>query len=404
MLRARIVRDVAELEALVPAWRALLGRAAHAEPVLTPLWLLAWWRVFGDADGRALQAVAVEEGGDLVALVPLARRLAAHRRAIPTRRLELLASGEDEADEIGSDYVGALVASGREAEVAEIVAQALGRRALVDDWDELRMPAMNGEDAFVPALAARLGDEGCVVSVDAYAQCPHVPLPSSWDDYLRALGSSRRYVVVRSLRALEAWAGPGGWERRVARTPEELTEGVRILHDLHAERWTAAGRSGVFASRRFARFHDEVMPRMLAGEDGTSLELSWLSVHGRPIAAAYNVVYREKVYFYQSGRSVDVPKGVRPGIALHALALRASIEAGRREYDFLAGTSRYKCDLGLAMRPLVTLRAVAPSLRARAVEVVRSMTERAIAGVRAAARRTQPASATPAGTQEPASE
>jgi CelD/BcsL family acetyltransferase involved in cellulose biosynthesis len=398
MLRARIVHTPVELEAMVPGWRALLQRAAHPEPVLTPLWLLAWWRVFGEHDGRALQVLAVEDGAELVGLVPLARRLAAHRRAIPTRRLELLASGEDEADEIGSDYLGALVAGGHAKDVAQHTARALCTGELGSEWDELRMPAMNGEDPFVTALAQRLRAEGCLVSVDPYAECPHVPLPPSWDAYLRALGSSRRYVVVRSLRELDGWAGSDGWERRVARTRDELAEGTAILRSLHSERWTAAGRSGVFASRRFTQFHEEVMPRLLAGEDGASLELSWLSVRGEPIAAAYNVVYRDKVYFYQSGRRLDVPKGIRPGIALHALALRASIEAGRREYDFLAGTSRYKRDLALALRPLVTLRAVAPGLRARAVEAARSMAERAIAGVRGAVRRE------PAGAQEPAPE
>ena len=50
------------------------------------------------------------------------------------------------------------------------------------------------------------------------------------------------------------------------------------------------------------------------------------------------------------------------GIVLHAHAIRSAIDAGRREYDFLAGTSRYKLDLALATRPLVVLRATPPSL------------------------------------------
>ena len=103
------------------------------------------------------------------------------------------------------------------------------------------------------------------------------------------------------------------------------------------------------------------MPRLWAGEDGASLELLWLVVRGEPIAASYNVVFGNKVYFYQSGRRMDVPKAVRPGIAMHALAIQRSIEAGRREYDFLQGASRYKRDLALASRALVTLRAVAPA-------------------------------------------
>ena len=97
---------------------------------------------------------------------------------------------------------------------------------------------------------------------------------------------------------------------------------------------------------------------------------------------AYSIVYGGRVYFYQSGRSLDVPKSLKSGIALHALAIRASIEAGRLEYDFLAGDSQYKRDLSLAARPIVCLRAVAGSARARGVEAARRFADRAIARVR----------------------
>jgi CelD/BcsL family acetyltransferase involved in cellulose biosynthesis len=383
MSHARILTSLSDLELLVPAWRRLLARASHPEPVLTPLWLLAWWRQFGEADRRELRVVAVEDGGELTGLVPLSRRAASHRRAIPVRRLELLGSGEPEADEIGSDYLGGLALPGSEEDVARAVAAAIQSRAL-GEWDELQMPAMSAEDPLVPRLADALGERGAAATLIPGPECPYIPLPATWDEYLRALGSSRRYVVTRSLRELDKWTGPGGWEVRTAQTAGELAEGKRVLSTLHGERWSSVGRSGVFDSRRFEAFHDDVMPRMLAGEDGASLELIWLLAKGEPIAAVYNIVYGNKVYFYQSGRRVDVPKAIRPGIALHAMAIRRSIEAGRREYDFLAGASRYKRDLALAFRPLVTLRAVAPGLRARAVEAARLFAEEAIVRVRSA--------------------
>ena len=381
MPRRRIVTDVSELEGLVPAWRRLLGRAVHAEPVRTPLWLLAWWRQFGEADGRALRVVAVEEGGELVGLVPLALRVAAHRRAIPVRRVELLGTGEEEADEIASDYVGGLVAEGWQDEVARGVADALVDSSL-GEWDELRLPAMSSEDPFVPRLAEALRARGLAAAVTRSGEAHFAALPRAWSTYLRELGSSRRYVVTRSLRELDRWAGEGGWELRSALTASDLDEGRRVLHDLHAQRWAAAGRRGVFASAPFKRFHDEVMPRLWAGEDGATLDLLWLVVRGEPIAASYSVVFGNKVYFYQSGRRMDVPKAVRPGIAMHALAIKRSIEVGRREYDFLQGASRYKRDLARGSRALVTLRAVAPHLRGRAVEAVRRLAERTIAQVR----------------------
>jgi hypothetical protein len=389
MLQTDVIQSLSGLELLVPRWRALLQRAVHAQPVKTPLWLLGWWREFGADDGRSMRVLTVQDGDELIALVPLSLRTTKYRQAIPVRCLELLGTGEDESDEICSEYVGALVAHGHEDGVASVTARAL-RDGSLGAWDELHMPRMSGEDPFVPKLAAALSAAGVAASIRQSGTCPYVPLPSTWEDYLRALPSARRYVVTRSLRELEQWAGKGGFTLHRVRTTEELAQGKRILHELHAERWRAAGRSGVFSAARFAHFHDDVMPRMLAGEDGAWLELGWLEARGKPIAATYNIAFAGNVYFYQGGRCLDLPKKLRAGIAMHALSIRECIEAGRREYDLLAGTSRYKMDLATALRPLVTLRAVAPTFRARVLEVARRITDRAAARVRNARAKTSP--------------
>src|SRR3974390_2789624 len=109
MLRARVITESAELERLAPEWRRLLTRASHPQPVLTPMWLLTWWREFGCTGGGAVRSLAFEDAGGLVGLLPLARRATTHRATIPVRRLELLGTGEPEADEICSEYLGALV-------------------------------------------------------------------------------------------------------------------------------------------------------------------------------------------------------------------------------------------------------------------------------------------------------
>ncbi|XYI04099.1 GNAT family N-acetyltransferase [Sorangium sp. So ce1128] len=162
-----------------------------------------------------------------------------------------------------------------------------------------------------------------------------------------------------------------------------------MLVRLHAERWSAEGRAGVFASRRFREFHDEVMPAMF--ERG-ALDLAWLSARGEPVAALYNLVWNNKLYFYQCGRRVDLPKGLRPGTVIHAHAIRAAIAEGRREYDFLDSPCQYKLALSLSARPLVELRAARPSVNdsaRRAAELaaheLRVLKRRVLATWRAAA-------------------
>jgi CelD/BcsL family acetyltransferase involved in cellulose biosynthesis len=73
-----------------------------------------------------------------------------------------------------------------------------------------------------------------------------------------------------------------------------------------------------------------------------------------------------------------VPKGIRPGIVLHARAIRRAIDAGLSEYDFLGGTSQYKLDLATNVRPLAGLRAAPFHLAERA----RGAAERGLALVR----------------------
>lgn len=352
-LECKLVRDGAGMAQFEPAWRALLAHSSSDEPTLAPLWLSTWWHVFGSQGGRQLRIALFFRGARLVGMAPLIARRHWYFPAIPFRRLEWLASGEPEAEEIGSDYLGVVAERGMEEEVVKAFATAIAGGKL-GPWDELVLPAMNGESPTASLLGRALTQVGIATTSESTVSCPYIALPSTWEQYVASLTSAGRYLITRSLRDVDEWA-KGDVELHEARTLPELDEGKEILKRLHGDRWGAEGRSGVFGSPRFTAFHDEVMPLLLAAD---ALELLWLTVRGDPIAIVYNIVWKDKVYFYQSGRKVDVPKGVRPGIVIHAHAIRRAIAAGRREYDFLGGASRYKVQLATATRPLFRLRAI----------------------------------------------
>lgn len=362
-----MVDSVTGMNELLPAWWALLERSTAAQPSQTPLWLLTWWKVFGESGGRRPRVVVVESGGEVVGIVPLLRRWVLRAGVVPVATLELMGSGEPVLHEIFSEYLGAIAAGGHEGTVAERFAEALCSGEL-GRWDELLMPAMSAEDPMLPPLREALSARGATVDVRATHECPYVELPSSWGEYMERLGSHDRRLVRRTLRDLEAWAKPGEAVLRRAGDEAEMRRGWEILRSLHAERWSGAG---VFESPMFRAFHEAVMPELLRGRGGV-LDLLWLEVGGAPVAAAYNLVYRGHVQFYQSGRKLDVPRGVRPGAALQILAIRRAIERGYRTYDFGAQASLYKQQLAFGdVRRLVTLSAVAPTLQARASSDVR---------------------------------
>src|SRR5262245_12613011 len=113
-LSCSIISDAHELEALAPSWSELVARSATNELTLTPIWLIAWWRTFGRLGRRRLRFMCCHDGRRLVGIAPFLTRTHWYRPAIPFRRMELLGSGEDEADEICSEYLNVLAERGFE--------------------------------------------------------------------------------------------------------------------------------------------------------------------------------------------------------------------------------------------------------------------------------------------------
>jgi CelD/BcsL family acetyltransferase involved in cellulose biosynthesis len=367
-LTVDVIREAQRLHALVPEWRQLASQAARDELSLSPVWLLPWWRVFGAVAGRELRVVTLREGGRLVGLAPLCTWRAPLAPLVRVRRLEPMGTGEDEADEVCSEYTGFLAARGAQGLVADAFADALAAGAL-GPVDEVLWPALATDGDAGGQVLRSLHRAGLQVERTVMPGAPHIPLPARWDDYLAALSQDKRYVLRRALREFDAWSG-GHHQVHRAETPPEVDEGLRLLRALHDERWSAAGKPGVFASPLFSAFLDGVAHEL--HREG-ALELLWLTVKGAPVAAAFNVIWDGRVHFYQAGRVMDVPSKVKPGVVLHAFAIQRAIEAGRREYDFLAGEARYKLDLALAVRPLVSVRATRPSLRLASFELARRL-------------------------------
>lgn len=387
MLSPVLIDDPARLRAMATEWKALLERSSTNELSVHPDWMLPWWDVFGESGKRTLRVLAFYTGtspgtsqdGVLVGLVPLLGRPNVYRPGIRFKRLEVLASGEDEADESCSDYLGLIAEKGREREVVAAFASALGSNVL-GAWDELVIPAMNGDSPVPAMLKEELERNGLLVSLEEKDTSPYVALPKTWDEYLGLLKQSKRGQLRKSLRAMDKWAGGSPVIERVT-SLDQLEKGKDILLALHKERWAAGGAGGigegVFSSKKYRAFQDTLMPRLL---EAGILDLGWMSVKGQPVTAFYNFRYDGRVLHYQAGRKLDIPDEVRPGVTMHALLIKDAIESGMREYDFLAGASQYKMALATATRPLLTLRAVRPSL----VESARKASEQAIEGARRA--------------------
>ena len=319
-MEAVVIRDIAALEAIRPAWEALLGRSSNDELAAGHRWVLPWWKVYGN--GRELRCIAFYEDKQLVGFMPLVLRKHVYRPHIPFRRLELIGSGEEEADETASDYIGLVAEENKERAVVEAFVRTLDG-ALAGEWDEVVLTAMNGDQPTPELLRDAFKRRGQEVVLETIDSCPFVRLPETWDAYVASLKRKKRWQLRQVNKHFEEWAGHEPKLHR-AKTEEEVAEATKVLHRLHAQRW---GAPGVFGSAVFCRFHGLVMKELLPHD---SLDLGWLEAKGEPVAAFYNFRWNGKEYHYQSGRKVGLPDNVRVGIVMKRGAHQAG-DRGRNE-------------------------------------------------------------------------
>lgn len=341
---------------LVNEWQHVVEASGANELTQTPRWLLTWWRVFGPHQGRQLRLITFRRKSELVGLAPLLLRRHFYPMGIPVWRLELLGSGEDQYEEICSDYIGITARRGEEQAVAKAFANVLEDPQL-GSWEELVLPRLNGESVMPPLLSVTLKPLGNL-RYDIHGGAPYAPLPATWDEYLGTLSSSTRYMIRRSLRDFEKWS-EGSAKLVRLESASQLDKAMATLSDLHGERWATEKRDNIFEAPRFMEFHKALIPELMRSN---AVDLHWLSVDGKPLIAVYNMLYDKRVHYYQSGRTTAVPKKIRLGIVAHAMAIQRAIEAGQKEYDFLDGVAQFKMQLATDTRPLRMLQVYRPSM------------------------------------------
>ena len=346
MTTAEIITTRAALRRLEPTWNTLLRQSASDALSLTWEWLSAWWDVFGD--DRELYVVVVCSGEEVIGIAPFQRRRLLHYGLLPFRRLEFLASGEQEADETCSEYLDFILRRGREAEALRHILEYL--HAHKEDWDELLLSGM-AEDAPNVSLLTSLCETGpLVLSATQRDEGCYLPLARDFEKMLAMLGGKFQKNLRRDRRVVER----GDAVLRVVESAEELGADFEKLIELHQSLWRARGQSGVFASEKFTRFHRALAPTLL--RQGC-LKLFTLSVAGETVAALYAFTYDGKMLYYQSGIARESGPVSSPGTLIQSFAIEEAIRAGLSEFDFLRGeTDGYKARWGARRRGLLSLR------------------------------------------------
>ncbi len=314
---------------LGPQWDALLESWGVDCPFLRWDWIRSWLRVYG-RDGTPWLGIARNEAG-LVGLAPLhAQRIPVAGGLLSLRTVRLAGDGP-----LCADHLVLPVAPGHEQAFAEALVRDLFRQRHA--WDRFEFRDLRGDHPAWRAVEAAARSAGLDARTHLRTRCPYLPLPATWEAYLDETGRHRRHQIRRALRRFDA-----DFEMKLERpaSVRETDALMSVLEDLHTRGWRARGRPGVFGDARFRRFHRLHARR--AYRRGT-LWLLLLRAGERPAAVNFGFLSRRAVHSYQHGYEPALAD-YGPGMLVRLCAIRASIERGLGEWDFLRGSAAYKRD------------------------------------------------------------
>jgi len=330
MRSVRVIRTMGELSEYEPVWNDLVRRSQFDDVFLTWEWMSNWSRVFlANGDGN-LMAIAVHEGGEVVAIAPLWVETIRYGNVLELRVLKAIGAG-------ASDYFDFVVrADGVRARTKAIWDHLLG--PLRDEWDVFELFDVP-DGSPVLAVLRLLAERDTRSSGAKFVQntiCPYAPLPSTWDSLLRSFPRRTRYAVSYSRRRLN---GQGDLRVRFCERSDELSGMVNDLIRLNRKSWNERGKAGAFATEELERFHHMVSRELF---DRGRLFLCSLELDARHIGSFYGFDYADKVYYYSSAIERNPVSRVKVGTVLLGVCIEESIQRGRREFDLLRGNERYK--------------------------------------------------------------
>jgi CelD/BcsL family acetyltransferase involved in cellulose biosynthesis len=345
-------------------WDSVAARTPMATPFSRHCVQRAWWDAYGaTAHDQTLVVVDSAAPDAIVGIVPLmhrheiepgdvaARTTIRHRPGCELRPVPESATAVFFGASYHADYATVLAAPSDLNAVCDAVAETLAMQDATR-WDVVDLRRLRAGDPATDALAKSLEwaspQAGWIVTREQEDVCPVVTLVPGMDyeGYLGTLGGKERHEIRRKVRRAEA-AGEVLLESSV-----QPINDLEAFVDLHQKRW---GDDGLFppteggaASRRFfAALFEDCAPSGL-------VDLSFLTVGGRRIAAGVTFDDGEAVYYYNAGIEPDA-RELSPGVVMVARYIQRAIELGRTRLDFLRGDEPYKYEWGAVDAPIERL-------------------------------------------------
>lgn len=305
-------------------WNSVLERCKDKHAYLTWEYVSTAWKHFF-SNGKKLKTLVIEDNGKIIAIAPLRQSRYSFLGPISYDVIEPLAYR-------GADYTGLILAE-REAECLKAFLNYLVEH---DDWDFIYLYDIPGASIIPELLSKESNNDLLSFDLNNGAICPYMPLPNSIDILMKGLSKKLRKNLRNYTRRLKK-----DYQRVEFKEYKDfgsVENAMAIFFNLHQKRWASKHMSGVFSTQEIRDFYIDIAKQF--AENGW-LALYFLTVNDKPIAASYNYVYGQKMYFVLGGFDPEYSQ-YSVGHLIHQRVIEDCILNQIKEYDLLKGPEPYK--------------------------------------------------------------
>ena len=345
-------------------WQSL-EECANTSYFLSWGWIENWIASLPDQVKPEL-VVFREENDPLLAFF-LGKTNLVRRHVLRSRGWFVNATGIPVFDRIYIEYNGFLCKNPGILRFSDIL------QSLPDSWEELYLPGLDLRSFPGTAALENIPPYQTIIRDDKVVLSPFVDLDevrARNGDYLSLLSANTRAQINRSYRLCEKIAPV---QLEIAQDIESAMDIYRELVALHEDVWAKRGKEGAFSSDYMFQFHQQLIQSRFEHQE---IQLLRIKYENNTIGCLYNFVYKNTVFFYQSGINYDLDKRLKPGLVSHVEAIRHNATAGHQVYDFLGGSSQYKMSLATHHNRLLWMRLQKPLLKFKIENALKTVKQR----------------------------
>ncbi len=320
----QIVHTTEEFYSLRERWNSLLQASPSNSFFLTWEWLWSWWNAYRE-DASQLFIMTFFRNDRLIGIAPFYVNSNCKIGPLRIRRLMFLGTREGAAQ---SEYMDIIAHADYAPEIAAEIVHYISQENICDD---IQLEKIDESSRSISLLQEAGERSGLFFHIQCRLESPFIKLPATHNDFLGRVSSRVRHSIRNNHKKLQKKYVSVIFRKTT--NESELENDFAELARLHQLRWQSRQLPGSFSRDNYISFHKSAMKEMM--EKG-NLDLWFLSVDGRAIAALYNINYNNKIYNYQAGIDIEFDPSIAPGILLHNHCIAAAIGEGLGEYDFLA--------------------------------------------------------------------